>query len=91
MISDKELKELHEVIDAFADMRPDITMEEVVEHTYAIYARRRRWRIRLDKRDVWIGMFYNENMVYICPLPCVVISYVRPQRHDGRPRDNRAT
>jgi hypothetical protein len=37
--------------------------------------------IRFEKRDIWVGLFWDrkgdETHFYLCPLPCVVIHWVK--------------
>jgi len=34
---------------------------------------RNRVRLYFDARDWWIGAYFADGRVYICPLPCLVI------------------
>lgn len=38
---------------------------------------RRRWRLRIDTRDLWVGAFVDTDYLYLCPLPCVVLRVER--------------
>lgn len=37
----------------------------------------RRWKLYRDSDDWWIGVYFGPNHVYICPLPTLVIRYVK--------------
>jgi hypothetical protein len=38
---------------------------------------RRRLRIYLEPRDIWVGVYVGKSALYVCPLPCVVIRWQR--------------
>jgi hypothetical protein len=37
---------------------------------------RRYWRLNFKWYDMWVGAFWdsNQHILYICPLPCVLIT-----------------
>ena len=38
---------------------------------------RRRWRLGVDRRDCWVGVFAGDLYLYICPLPMLVLRIER--------------
>jgi hypothetical protein len=45
---------------------------------------RRRWSVKFAWYDAWIGAFWDrhEHILYICPLPCVVIETWKQVEYD---------
>ncbi len=43
-----------------------------------------RMTIKFEPRDVWVGWFWDRRADgthhYVCPIPCVVIHWVKPKR-----------
>ena len=37
----------------------------------------RRWRVYLEPRDIWIGVYVARDAIYVCPLPFLVIRWQR--------------
>ncbi len=39
-----------------------------------------RVQLYLEPRDLWIGVFVDPEVLYVCPLPCVVVRWTRKTR-----------
>ena len=50
----------------------------------------KRLRVYLEPRDAWVGIYFGPEVTYVCPLPFLVIRWVRkpglaaPYRREGR-------
>lgn len=34
-----------------------------------------RFRVYLEPRDLWVGVYVGDEAVYFCPLPCLVFRF----------------
>jgi hypothetical protein len=37
----------------------------------------RWWAVYIDWRDWWVGVYVSDAAVYVCPLPCLVLRWMR--------------